>query len=50
MPLGKFGDPNDIGTMVAVLCSEQAKYLPGGNISGRWGTKQALFCISRLVF
>lgn len=28
-PLGKFGEPDDIGTMVAVLCSEQAKFCQG---------------------
>ena len=28
-PLGKFGEPDDIGTMVAVLASEQAKFCQG---------------------
>jgi len=28
-PLGKFGEPDDIGTMVAVLCSQQAKFCQG---------------------
>lgn len=28
-PLGKFGEPDDIGTMVVVLCSEQAKFCQG---------------------
>ncbi|MBI2144017.1 SDR family oxidoreductase [Candidatus Woesearchaeota archaeon] len=28
-PLGKFGEPGDIGAMVAVLCSEQAKFCQG---------------------
>ena len=28
-PLGKFGEPDDIGTMTAVLCSEQAKFCQG---------------------
>jgi 3-oxoacyl-[acyl-carrier protein] reductase len=28
-PLGKLGEPDDIGTMVAVLCSEQAKFCQG---------------------
>ena len=28
-PMGKFGEPDDIGTMVAVLCSNQAKFCQG---------------------
>lgn len=28
-PLGKFGEPDDIGTMTVVLCSEQAKFCQG---------------------
>jgi len=28
-PLGKFGEPDDIGTMAVVLCSEQAKFCQG---------------------
>lgn len=28
-PLGKFGTPDDIGTMTVVLCSEQAKFCQG---------------------
>jgi len=28
-PLGKFGEPDDIGTMTVILCSEQAKFCQG---------------------
>ena len=28
-PAGKFGEPDDIGTMTVVLCSEQAKFCQG---------------------
>lgn len=28
-PLGEFGEPDDIGTMVAMLCSKQAKFCQG---------------------
>ncbi len=29
LPLGRFGEPDDIGTMAVVLCSEQAKFCQG---------------------
>jgi 3-oxoacyl-[acyl-carrier protein] reductase len=36
------GDPEDFGAIVAVLCSEQAKYITGAQIHVDGGAYQAL--------
>ena len=37
IPLGKFGDPEDIGETVAFLASEKARYINGAAIDVNGG-------------
>ncbi len=42
-PLGKFGEPDDIGTMTTILCSQQAKFCQGTIFSVDGGQSRHYF-------
>jgi 3-oxoacyl-[acyl-carrier protein] reductase len=43
IPTGNIGDPEDLGNIVAVLCSEYAKFIVGQNLVVDGGTSLGIF-------
>jgi len=42
IPLGRFGDPEDLGNMIAFLASERARYVTGVTVQVDGGLVRSL--------
>jgi 3-oxoacyl-[acyl-carrier protein] reductase len=43
IPLGRYGEPEEIGSVVAFLCSERASYVTGVSLQVDGGVIQSTF-------